>query len=230
MTNQSSGRKTIMAITGATLMLFLTLHAAMNAVALFSASEYNALCAVKGSNIWAIAATSVIAVMVLVHFAMAFYLVRQDMQAYGPHPYATSGDKTSSQDMFTLGTIIILGLALHLYNFWGKMMFAQITGANEAETAANGIYHLVNTFHGIDGLRISCIIYTVLYLVWIAAMWSHLNRGMWKGLQSSSLSSKAWFPRVKTACTIYSTIVMLTFAAVAITFCLGYTPNDFVKA
>ena len=215
-------------------MLFLTLHAAMNAVALFSASEYNALCAVKGSNIWAIAATSVIAVMVLVHFAMAFYMVRRNLQTYGPRPYSMSENadntKTSSQDMFTLGTIIVLGLLLHLYNFWGKMMFVQIAGPDDASMSTNGIYHLVNTFHGSDGLRITGIGYTVLYLVWLAALWLHLNRGMWKGLQSSSLSSKAWFPRVKTACTIYSTIVMLTFAAVAITFCLGYTPSDFVKA
>lgn len=44
LTKSSIGRKVIMAVTGAALVLFLTFHAAMNVVALISASGYNAIC------------------------------------------------------------------------------------------------------------------------------------------------------------------------------------------
>lgn len=44
LTKSSIGRKVIMAVTGAALVLFLTFHAAMNVVALISASGHRLLC------------------------------------------------------------------------------------------------------------------------------------------------------------------------------------------
>ncbi|MBR1594964.1 MAG: succinate dehydrogenase/fumarate reductase cytochrome b subunit, partial [Alloprevotella sp.] len=57
LTNSSIGRKVIMSVTGAALILFLTFHAAMNVVALFSAEGYNMICEFLGSNWYAVAGT-----------------------------------------------------------------------------------------------------------------------------------------------------------------------------
>lgn len=226
----SIGRKVIMAVTGVALVLFLTFHASMNVVALISADAYNTICEFLGSNWYAVAATIALAVLVLMHFVMAFHLVMWNLQARGPVPYAirTRPDDVewSSQNMFSLGTVVILGLALHLYNFWAKMMFAELAGTADADLATNGIYHIVNTFHGIGEHTIMGYVYTLLYLVWLCALWLHLNHGIWSAMQTMGLNNKTWFPRLKCFSTIYTTIIILMFAVVAIMFCMGYTPSD----
>lgn len=225
----SIGRKVVMAVTGAALVLFLTFHAIMNVVALFSAEGYNMICEFLGANWYAVAATSILAILVLIHFVLAFHLVMWNLQARGPQPYAIKmrhdDVEWSSQNMFTLGTIVLLGLGLHLYNFWSNMMFAELSGG-DAALATNGIYHIINTFHGIGGRSAMGIVYTLLYLVWLAALWFHLNHGIWSALQTVGLNNKKWFPRLKILSTIYTTFIILMFAIVAVLFCLGYTPND----
>lgn len=67
------------------------------------------------------------------------------------------------------------------------------------------------------------IIYTLLYLVWLCALWFHLNHGIWSALQTVGMNNKKWFPRLKLFSTIYTTVIILMFAAVAVLFCLGYT-------
>lgn len=226
----SIGRKVIMAVTGAALVLFLTFHASMNVVALISAKGYNAICEFLGSNLYAVAATVVLAILILIHFVMAFHLVIWNLQARGPEPYAirTKPDDVewSSQNMFSLGAVVILGLALHLYNFWSKMMFAELSGSDGAELATNGIYHIINTFHGIGEHSVSGYIYALLYLVWLGALWLHLNHGIWSAMQTMGLNNKTWFPRLKAISTIYTTIIIIMFAVVAILFCFGYAPAD----
>lgn len=225
----SIGHKVIMAVTGIALVLFLTFHASMNVVALFSGEAYNAICEFLGANWYAVAATMVLAVLVLLHFVLAFHLVIWNLQARGPQPYAVrvkpDDVEWSSQNMFSLGTIVILGIALHLYNFWAKMMFAELSGVSE-EMATNGIYHIVNAFHGIGEHTVLGYVYTLLYIIWLLALWFHLNHGIWSAMQSLGLNNRVWFPRLKAFSTVYSTIIILMFALVAVMFCLGYTPSD----
>lgn len=226
----SIGRKVIMAVTGVALVLFLTFHASMNVVALISAEAYNAICEFLASNWYAVAATIVLGVLMLIHFVLAFHLVIWNLQARGPVPYAirTKPDDVewSSQNMFSLGTIVILGIALHLYNFWSKMMFAELVGNSDADLATNGIYHIVNTFHGIGEHTIMGYVYTLLYLIWLCALWLHLNHGIWSAMQTMGLNNKKWFNRIKNFSTIYTTIIIMMFALVAVLFCMGYVPSD----
>ena len=225
----SIGRKAIMAITGAALVLFLLFHASMNVVALFSAEKYNMICEFLGANWYAVAATIVLGVLILLHFVLAIHLEIWNLQARGPEPYAirTRPDDVewSSQNMFTLGTIVVLGLALHLYNFWSKMMFAELAGV-DTEFATNGVYHIINTFHGVGERSVMGVVYTIIYLIWLAALWFHLNHGIWSAMQTMGLNSKTWFPRLRIISTLISTIIILMFALVAIMYCLGYTPSD----
>ena len=230
LTKSSIGRKVIMAVTGAALVLFLTFHAAMNVVALISAEAYNAICEFLGANWYAVVATAILAVLVLIHFGLASHLVIWNLQARGPQKYdirVRPGDvEWSSQNMFSLGTIIILGLALHLFNFWSKMMFAELAGTEDAALATNGIYHIINTFHGIGEHSVMGYVYTALYLVWLCAIWFHLNHGIWSMMQTLGLSNSLWFDRLRVISRVWTTLIVLAFAIVAVAFCFGYTPSD----
>ncbi len=226
----SIGHKVIMALTGAALVLFLLFHASMNVVSLISAQAYNGICEFLGANWYAVVATCVLGFLVFIHFVLAFHLVIWNLQARGPQPYSVrvrpDDVEWSSQNMFSLGVVVVLGLALHLYNFWSKMMFAELSGSEDSELATNGIYHIVNTFHGIGEHTMMGYVYTLIYLVWLGALWFHLNHGMWSAMQSLGLNNRVWFSRIKTFSTICSTIIILMFATVAVLFCAGYLPSD----
>ena len=217
LTQSSIGRKVIMSVTGIALILFLTFHGCMNVVALFSAEAYNTICEMLGANWYAVAATLGLAALVALHFVYAFILTMQNRKARGASRYAVTDRPAkvewASQNMFVLGIIVVLGLLLHLYNFWYNMMFAELFPSLVPPThATDGAFWIQQTF--------SCPVYTVIYLVWFAAIWFHLTHGFWSALQTLGWSGKIWFNRWKCIGTAYVTIVMLLFAAVAVYFCL----------
>lgn len=214
--NSSIGRKVVMSVTGVALVLFLTFHACMNVVALFSEEGYNMICEMLGANWYAVAATVALAGLVLIHFVYAFWLTFQNWKARGNNKYAVT-DKPekvewASQNMLALGIIICLGLCLHLYNFWWHMMAAELIDGEAAENAANGVFWIKKTF--------SCPVYSCLYLVWLAALWFHLTHGIWSAMQTLGVSGKIWFNRWRCIGNIYATIVVLMFAAVVIVFAI----------
>ena len=218
LTNSSIGRKVIMSVTGIALILFLTFHACMNLVALFSAEGYNMICEMLGANWYAVAATAGLAALVAIHFIYAIILMLQNRKARGNNRYAVTSKpekvEWASQNMFVLGVIVVLGLLLHLYHFWYNMMFQELIGATGCAhaLAADGYYWIVQTF--------SDPVFTVLYLVWFVAIWFHMTHGFWSALQTLGWNGKIWFNRWMIIGKVYVTLVMLAFAAVAVYFCL----------
>ena len=217
--NSSIGRKVVMSVTGVALILFLTFHASMNVVALISEEGYNWICEMLGANWYAVVATCGLAALVLVHFVYAIILTLQNQKARGANKYAVTDKPASvewaSQNMFALGLIVILGMLVHLKNFWYNMMFAELVGADTIY-ATDGVHWIGETF----GVGVTGYVYTAIYLVWLCALWFHLTHGFWSAFQTMGLSGKTWFPRLKCIGMAYSTIIVLMFVAVAVWFCI----------
>ena len=219
--NSSIGRKVIMSVTGIALILFLTFHGCMNVVALFSEEGYNTICELLGANWYAVAATAVLGALVVIHFVYAILLTLQNRRARGASRYAVTDRpekvEWASQNMFVLGVIVVLGLLLHLFNFWYNMMFAELMGDPYMGGlhATDGYGYIVATF--------SNPVYTVLYIIWLAALWFHLTHGFWSAIQTLGWNGKVWFDRWKCIGNIYTTIVILMFLVVALyfSFCGG---------
>lgn len=218
--NSSIGRKVVMSVTGLALILFLTFHMAMNLVAIFSAEAYNMICEFLGANWYALIATAGLGFLVVVHIVYAFWLTMQNRAARGTERYAVNErPKTvewASQNMLVLGIIVMLGLGLHLFNFWAKMQLPEVLhmlGIDvDTTNVTNGVYHIENTF--------GCPVYTALYLVWLVALWFHLTHGFWSSLQTLGWNNKIWFERWKVIGNIYSTLVVLGFVAVVVYYAL----------
>ena len=223
LTNSSVGRKVVISVTGIALVLFLTFHMAMNLVALISANGYNMICEFLGANWYALAGTIGLAALLVIHIIYAFWLTMQNRKARGSERYAVvekpKNVEWASQNMLVLGIIVIVGLGLHLVNFWSKMQLPELVhnmgGHADMMTlalAANGVHHIQQTF--------SCPIFSVLYLIWLAALWFHLTHGFWSAMQTLGWNNKTWIERWKCVSNIYSTLIVIGFALVVVIFCI----------
>ena len=219
LTNSSIGRKVIMSVTGIALILFLTFHGCMNVVALFSKEGYNMVCEMLGANWYAVAATVGLGALVAIHFIYAIILTLQNRKARGNNRYAVTSKpekvEWASQNMFVLGVIVVLGLLLHLFNFWYNMMFAELVNDGQAFIDAN--------IHAADGYSLIALtfqnpVFTVLYLIWFAAIWFHMTHGFWSAFQTLGWNGKIWFARWRNIGMVYVTVLMLLFVVVALKF------------
>lgn len=212
--NSSIGKKVVMSITGLFLILFLTFHMSMNVVAIFSGEAYNMICEFLGANWYALVGTLVIAAGAVLHILYAFWLTYINRRARGNDRYKVvdkpQGVEWASQNMLVLGIIIALGLLLHLYDFWYKMQFNEITGILPDVNPHDG--------YGLIAEKLANPAIAVAYLVWFVAIWFHLTHGFWSALQTLGWNNKIWLSRWKCISCIYTTIICLGFAAVAIYF------------
>lgn len=212
-----------MSVTGIALILFLTFHGCMNVVALFSAKGYNMICEFLGANWYAVAATIGLAALAVIHIVYAFILTAQNRRARGSERYAVTARpgkvEWASQNMLVLGIIILLGLVLHLFNFWYNMMFAELFPSIHYDAApADGFAKIVSTF--------SNPVYAVLYVIWIVAIWFHLSHGFWSAMQTLGWNGKTWQCRWQTIGLVYVTLLMLLFLVVVLAFAFGIAPSQ----
>ena len=224
--NSSIGRKVVMSVTGIALILFLTFHCCMNIVALFSGEAYNMICELLGANWYAVVATMGLAALAVIHIVFAFILTAQNRTARGQERYAVT-DKPekvewASQNMLVLGIIILLGLLLHLFNFWYNMMFAEIVGFTGGHLPSDGFAFIIDTFGN--------PVYVVLYVIWIVAIWFHLTHGFWSAMQTLGVSGKVWFCRWRVIGFIYVTLLMLGFLVVVLAFAFKCAPSLYCYA
>ena len=219
--NSSIGRKVVMSVTGIALILFLTFHMSMNIVALFSGEAYNMICEFLGANWYAVVATVALGALTVAHIVYAFILTAQNRSARGNERYAVTGSSPkvewASKNMLVLGIIVLVGMLLHLFNFWYNMMFAEIVGMHTQFHPADGFAYIKETFAN--------PVFVVLYIVWICAIWFHLSHGFWSAMQTLGINGKVWFNRWKVIGLVYTSLLMLGFLIVVLAFAFGCAPS-----
>lgn len=234
--NSSIGKKFIMALTGICLVLFVTFHVLMNAVAIFWPGAYNSICQFLGANWYALIASAGLGLLVVIHIIDALVLTIQNRKARGNDRYAVSARpksvEWSSQNMFVLGIVVIAFLAVHFVQFWARMQAQEVMGTlysvNGVEVpAAAGTLFLQLAFQNWWTL--------VIYLIGFVALWFHLNHGFWSMWQSIGWDNATWLPRWKAVACWWVTIVCGLFALQAIVFTIRanenyYLENDALKA
>ncbi|MDR0547309.1 MAG: succinate dehydrogenase/fumarate reductase cytochrome b subunit, partial [Dysgonamonadaceae bacterium] len=109
-----------------------------------------------------------------------------------------------------LGLIVLLGLAVHLWNFWYEMQFKELFHIEGAVSQGSGL---------VSGLFANPI-YAVIYLAWLTAIWFHLTHGIWSAFQTLGLNNKIWYPRMKFIGNAVATFIMLLFAVCPVYFAI----------
>jgi succinate dehydrogenase / fumarate reductase cytochrome b subunit len=210
LTNSSVGRKVVMSVTGLFLVLFVTFHALMNAVAMIKFEYYDAICEFLGANWYAVLGTLILAGGFVIHIIFAFILTLQNRKARGNNRYAVTTTpkdvEWASQNMFVLGIIVLGVMVLHLTQFWAKMQLPELMG----EHIMRGQDYLRATFSQLWVLPV--------YLVWFAALWFHISHGFWSAFQTLGTANDKWIPRWQCISKWWATIVFILFAVEACYF------------
>ena len=226
LTCSTVGRKFVMAVSGAVLVLFLTFHCCMNSIAICWPASYNTLCEFLGANWYALVASVALALFILLHIVYACWLTLQNRKARGPVAYAISKKpKTvewSSKNMLVLGIVILAFLVVHLIQFWAKMQLQEIRGVHDVLPPAAGTLFLQEAFQ---------TNWTwIVYIIGFIALWFHLNHGIWSMFQSVGWDNTVWIARFKKIAICWSSVVCLVFIAQAIVFTAkaheGYFKNN----
>ena len=216
-------KKLIMAITGGALVLFLLFHGSMNIVAIISKEGYNMICEFLGAHWYALVGTAGLAALMVFHLIYAFVLSFQNYKARGKQRYAVvdrqEGVSWASKNMLVIGAIVLLGLGLHLFNFWANMQLPEVLhklGMHVEEDVmalvADGSHYIVNTF--------SCSVYSIIYLVWLAFLWFHLAHGVASVMQSIGWNNHVWKNRIEVIGKVVAALIVLLFASVVIYYWL----------
>ena len=228
LTCSSIGRKLVMSITGACLVLFVTFHCLMNGVALFWPSGYNAVCEFLGANWYALVATVGLAALFVIHIIYALWLTIQNRKARGTSRYAVNGAapgvEWSSKNMLVLGIVVLAFLVVHLIQFWAKMQLAEILDCeyvhdgNPVPPAAGTLFIQI---------AFSQVWTPIVYIIGFVALWFHMNHGFWSMFQTAGWDNKIWMPRLKTIACWWTSIVVALFIAQAIVFTVRAHRDDF---
>ena len=203
----SIGKKLIMSISGLFLILFLFVHATINAFSLISPELFEMGCEFMALPIVGIL-VPVLAAGFIIHIVYAFILNLINYRARGKERYAVA-NKAATEDwgarnMLLLGIIVLGVLGFHLTHFWAHMQLPAWTGGEET----NPVVLLGKTFGNPVVLAI--------YIVWFIALWFHLTHGFWSALQTLGWNNQIWLKRWKAISYVIATILVLVFIAVAL--------------
>ena len=205
-------KKLIMAITGGALVLFLLFHGSMNVVSIISEDGYRWICEFLGANWYALVGTMGLAILMVFHLIYAFILSYQNFRARGRQRYAVNerpeGVSWASKNMLAIGAFILFGLCFHLYDFWSKMQLAEINGNAPVD--------------GIDQIKIifSNNYFSIMYLLWLVAIWFHLSHGIASVMQSIGWNNHVWQRRIEFLGKLFAFIIVMLFMPVVIYYWL----------
>lgn len=223
LTNSSIGRKLIMSITGACLILFLTFHVLMNAVAIVWPTAYNTICQLLGANWYALLASMGLAALFVLHIVYAFILTLQNRKARGNNRYNVTTlpphVEWSSNNMLLLGVVVVAFLVVHMIQFWAKMQLVEALSHDPATwTVVDGA--AANPAMGTLFIHaaFSEVWTPIIYIIGFIALWFHMNHGFWSMFQTAGWNNDTWLPRLKKIAFVWTTIVVGLFTIQAVWF------------
>jgi len=213
----SIGKKLIMSLTGLFLIQFLLVHLIGNLQLLVDdgGDKFNLYAQFMTTNP-IIKTTSILLYSgILLHIVQGLLIWKQNSGSRETR-YAVSKNPNvgfSSKYMGWLGTIILVFLILHLWQFWFKMKFGTIDPVTIEGEKVKDLYTLVAaTFKN--------PLYVIAYVIGMIVVGLHLKHGFQSSFQTLGLNHKKYTPIIKGLGLAYSILVPLGFAIIPIYFYL----------
>lgn len=223
-----------MALTGIALVLFVTFHVLMNAVALIWPTAYNQVCEFLGANWYALIASMGLAVLFIIHIIYAVWLTLQNRAARGNDAYCVTARQPqvewSSKNMLVLGVVVLAFLVVHLIQFWARMQLQELQHAGlEGLPALDG----TPCAPAMGTLFIQMAFQEwwtpVIYIIGFVALWFHMTHGFWSMFHTIGWDNNIWLNRLKTIGNWWTSIVIVLFIAQAVVFTVNARNNYYIE-
>jgi succinate dehydrogenase / fumarate reductase, cytochrome b subunit len=223
----SVGKKLIMSLTGISLILFLIVHAGLNACiwANDGGEMFNKAAHFMGSMI-------VIRILEIGLFAGIFlhiiqgYILTAQNNTRRPVKYAVNygqGSKWYSRSMGLLGTLLLLFLIMHIYHFWIPSRFGGMLSVQPLEpvTYMDG-KEIHNLYAEMLKVFQDNILIVLLYVLGCISLAYHLMHGFQSSFRTLGVSNKRYIVLIKATGMAFSVIVPLIFAMMPISIYMGW--------
>ncbi len=215
-------KKYWMALTGLFLITFLVVHAGINAMIFFNDGgiTFNFWGHFMGTNLIIRTMEIVLFLGLIAHVVDGLMLWSQNSAAR-PVKYTVEKGSANrpwySASMGILGSLILLFLILHLWNFWVKTR--HIIGdidkyGLDVEGRENLFARMVDVFQN--------PIVVVIYVLGCFSLFWHLLHGFKSAFQSLGINHKRYSPIIALAGTIFSIVIPALFAAMPISMFMGW--------
>ena len=210
------GRKVVMSITGLFLCSFLVVHLIGN-LQLFKndgGNAFNIYSHFMGTNPVIRTMEFVLLAGFVFHIWDAIALTRRN-KAARPVGYAhnrpSENSNWSSRNMGLLGTVILVFLIIHLYNFFIPTKTGELGPVMIEGMEYENLYVKV-----VEAFQIP--LYVGLYVISMIALAFHLIHGFQSAFQTLGINHKKYTPAIKTIGYAFSVLVCLGFAAMPLYF------------
>lgn len=225
----SVGRKVLMSLTGLFLITFLIVHLSGNFALLSSdPTAFNLYSDFMSHHPIVRVPEIILLVGFVLHIYQALALNARNAKAKGTYAYKnTSGlDSYFSKYMVQSGMIVLVFLALHLYQFYVQYHFF---GDDWIATDANGEPIMSSIVEGAKLQDMYALVYstldlstpvgvasTLFYVLAFTLLAFHLNHGFQSAFQSLGLRHVKYTPLIKGVGALVSWAIPAAFAAIAL--------------
>jgi len=205
--SSSIGKKFVMALTGLSLILFLSVHLLNNSFLFFGKEGFNMLVgSLDAVKPLVRVAESILLLLFFFHIYNGITLWWQNRKA-NPDKYAVNASKENStfysRTMPWTGGILLVFLITHLSTLWVQFNFG-MGGTHE-------YYEVIKQLF-------SAIIPVVLYVITMIVLGFHLNHGFQSAFQTFGWQHKKYTPLVEAIGTLVSIIYAAGFSSIPIYF------------
>lgn len=216
-------KKFWMALTGIFLILFLVVHAGINAMIFFNdgGRTFNEWAHFMGTNVIIRTTEIGLFIIFIVHIVDGLLLFFQNRKAR-PVKYAyekpSASSKWYSRNMALLGTLLLLFLVLHLAHFWVKTRITELDVDNKYMMVDG---HLYENLYAQMQLVFTSPIVVVIYVLGCIALFWHLLHGFRSAFQSLGWAHHKYKQAIGLTGDAFSVIISALFASMPIAMYFG---------
>lgn len=211
----SLGKKYLMGLTGFFLIIYLIVHASINAMIFYDDQgvRFNEAAHFMVQNFFVRFLEIGLFAAFILHIIQGLMLWKQNRDARGvkykvkKYPAEI---KWYSRYMGWLGTFLLLFLVMHLWHFWA---------GTKNELYFSGEH--VNLYQEMKAIFTNPVWFT-LYMIGLASLLFHLLQGFQSAFQTMGINHRRWTPIVKGIGVFYSIAIVLLFASMPLAFMLGW--------
>ncbi len=224
----SVGKKFIMALTGVSLIVFLVVHAGINACiwANDGGEMFNKAAHFMGSTVLIRIIEVGLFIGILLHVIQGFVLTAKNNRRK-PVKYAVSygnrGSTWYSRSMGLLGTLILLFLIMHIYHFWVPSRFGGMASVHPLDevTYADG-KEIHNLYAEMLKVFQDNLLIIILYVLGCISLAYHLMHGFTSSFRTLGVHNKRYLTLLNGTGYAFSIIISIVFALMPVSIYLRW--------